>query len=124
MSRDNVIVDFEKEAKRRARKQAFQNKVSKGWEWYKENQAALTTAAATVVAVGGLGLKVVSKATSVHNARAEERHRRLEIYDRQTGTYRKLKRELTKSEYLEFDKRRSHGERTATILEDMKVLKK
>ena len=47
----------------------------------------------------------------------------LYCYDRSLGHYWKLRRELTNSEWVEIDRRKSNGERLADILEELKVLK-
>ena len=49
---------------------------------------------------------------------------RTRIYDRSSGNYWHLKKELTNKQWLEVNKRKKAGEKTGDILKSMKVLKK
>lgn len=54
----------------------------------------------------------------------QEKMKRTRIYDRSSGNYWHLKKELTNKQWLEVNKRKKAGEKTGDILKDMKVLKK
>ena len=53
----------------------------------------------------------------------QEKAKRTRIYDRSTGNYWHLKKELTNKQWLEVNKRKKSGEKTGDILRSMKVLK-
>lgn len=50
--------------------------------------------------------------------------KRTRVYDRSSGNYWNLKKELTNKQWLEVNKRKKAGEKTGDILKSMKVLKK
>lgn len=54
----------------------------------------------------------------------QEKMKRTRIYDRSSGNYWHLKKELTNKQWLEVNKRKKAGEKTGDILKSMKVLKK
>lgn len=54
----------------------------------------------------------------------QEKMKHTRIYDRSSGNYWHLKKELTNKQWLEVDKRKKAGEKTGDILKSMKVLKK
>ena len=53
----------------------------------------------------------------------QEKAKRTRIYDRSSGNYWHLKKELTNKQWLEVNKRKKSGEKTGDILRSMKVLK-
>jgi hypothetical protein len=89
------VIDFEKEQKRRDRKDKFNRKIEDVERFVFNN-------------------KEMKKQEDLKN---------LYCYDRSLGHYWKLKRELTNSEWVEIDKRKKNGEHLADILDELKVLK-
>jgi len=114
------VNEFRKEQKRRERREKFNSKISDGLNWVNKNREAILVGAPIVIgAVKGVS-KLISKGINLHK---EKELKDLRCYDRSGGHYWRLKRELTTQEWLEFDKRKSNGERVADILTSMRVLK-
>lgn len=114
------IVDFQKEAKRRQRKEWFHSKVDNAGRWINNNKEMILVLGPATLGAVTTGAKVVSK----HVRQNKEKDLKdLYCYDRSLGHYWKLRRELTNSEWVEIDKRKNNGERLGDILEELKVLK-
>lgn len=112
--------DFQKEERKRQFYEKLSYKLQDGRDWVIRNRDMLV--AVVPVAVGGITTvtKVVSKRRS---QRKEAELRNLYCYDRSLGHYWRLRRNLSNTEWLEIDRRKSNGERLADILSELKVLK-
>lgn len=118
---ENVSIDdFKKEAKKRAFKEKVKQKLARGKEIVINNKEAIAILTPIIIKGITTTTKAVTKNASL---RKEEKNKNLYCYDPSLGHYWKLKRELTNSEWLEIDRRRSKGERYADILDDLRVLK-
>ncbi len=105
------IARFKYQAKRR-----FQN----GVNWIVRNKELVMFALPVIAGAATTVAKVVGKRVNLHK---EANLKNLYCYDRSAGHYWELKRKLTKSEWVEIDRRRVNGERYADILSSMNVLK-
>lgn len=114
------IVDFEKEAKRRERKEKFQRKVNSVTNWIYNNKEVIMLVGPTIISGTAFGVKAISKHVKLNK---EKNLKELYCYDRSLGHYWKLRRELTNSEWVAIDQRKQNGERLADILDELKVLK-
>ena len=118
------IVDFEKELKRRERKE----KVQEAWNGFagfvRNNQDILLFVVPSAVTVIGGGTRVLSKAIAAHTAEREIKFKECTIYDLSMGRYVTLKRPLRTSEALEIERRKENGEKLNSILNDMNLLKR
>lgn len=114
------IVDFEKEAKRRERKEKFQRKVNGVTNWIYNNKEVIMLVGPTIISGTAFGVKTISKHVKLNK---EKNLKELYCYDRSLGHYWKLRRELTNSEWIAIDQRKQNGERLADILDELKVLK-
>ena len=117
------IVDFEKELKRRERKEKIQNAWNECAAFIRDNKDILIFVVPAGVTVIGGGTKVLSKAIANHTAEREIRFKERTIYDRSQGRYVTLKRPLKTQEALEIERRRRNGEGLNSILYDMNLLK-
>ena len=68
--------------------------------------------------------QAVKKHNRIKRQEKQEKAKRTRIYDRSSGNYWHLKKELTNKQWLEVNKRKKAGEKTGDILKSMKVLKK
>ena len=114
------IVDFEKEAKRRERKEKFQNKLDRAINWIHNNKEIVMLVGPTLISGVAFGAKTITKQVRLNK---EKNLKDLYCYDRSLGHYWKLRRELTNSEWVEIDQRKQNGERLADILDELKALK-
>lgn len=112
--------DFEKEAKRRQRKEWVHDRIQNAGNWIEDNKELILLIGPTLL---GVGTAVIKSANKRATLKKEEKLKDLYCYDRSLGHYWKLKRELTNSEWVEIDKRKQNGERLADILTELKVLK-
>lgn len=121
MKKNVVTIDgFQKEEKKRERKERLQRKVRNAGNWLYRNKELVLVLAPAVLGVVTAGTKAASKHAS---QKKEEELKELYCYDRSLGHYWKLDRELTNSEWVEVDRRKQNGERLGDILDDMSVLK-
>lgn len=97
------IVDFQKEQRRRDRKQAIKNTLNGIAGFIRENQDVL----------------LLTIPAAVEEIRFKERT----IYDHSLGRYVELKKKLTAEQALTIEERRAAGEKLHVILDDMKLLK-
>ena len=114
------IADFQKEAKRRQRKEKVLTKINSIGRWISNNKEMIMLLGPAALGTTTAGIKAVSKHVSQGK---EKRLKENYCYDRSLGHYWKLRRELTNSEWVEIDRRKNNGERLADILEELKVLK-
>lgn len=73
------------------------------------------------IAIAGIA-KIAKSIASMQNAKAEENHRLMDIYDHSTGQYYHCKRPLTNQERLELERRLDNGEKKGQILRDMGLI--
>ncbi len=90
------------------------------WEIIKENKE-------TVIAVGSIAVPTVVEVVKMANKRqarrADDKHRKTEMWDPVEGHWWKLRRELTSRELLEVEHRVKNGESRGEVLADMGLLK-
>jgi hypothetical protein len=121
--KDVEISDFEKELKRRRRKEAIENGWNKFATGIRDNKDVLVFVVPSAVAVLSGGAKVLSKTIAAHSTDREIKFKERNIYDRSQGRYVPLKRPLRTHEALELERRRRNGEGLNAILYDMGLLK-
>lgn len=121
---DVTIVDFEKEVKRRERKQAIQKRWNEFTGFVRDNKDVLVLVVPSAVAVVSGVTKITSKAIAAHTLNKEIRFKECTIYDRSLGRYVQLRKPLTAAQALTIEERRANGEKLHLILEDMRLLKK
>ena len=117
------IVDFEKEQRRRERKQALSNTWNGFANFVRSNMDVLIIAVPATVAVVGGVTKVASKAISAYTLNREINFKERTIYDHSLGRYVELKRPLSAAQSLTIEERRANGEKLHMILADMNLLK-
>lgn len=127
MFKNNNVVDindFEKEMKKRERKE----KLVQGWNSFtrfiRDNHDVLVFVVPSAVAVFSGGTRLLSKGIARHTLEREIKFKESTIYDRSMGRYVELKRPLTTSEALEIERRKKNGEGLNNILYDMKLVKR
>ena len=118
------IVDFEKELKRRERKEKFQETWNSFASFVRSNQDILIFVVPSAVTVIGGGTRVLSKLIAAHTTEREIKFKERTIYDFSLRRYVTLKRPLKPSEALEIERRRENGEKLNSILNDMNLLKR
>lgn len=116
-----VIEEHRKAAARRERKQKWQQFKQQVGNYCQQNWPKLL-AAATPVAIGA-GRAIVKGHERRAKVRNELRTKDLRVYDTSLGHYWELRRKLTNREWVVVETRRARGERLATILSEMNVLK-
>lgn len=87
----------------------------------KELTIAFLTAAGIAVREG---VKMANSVSRRIDAKQEERHKELEIYDHSIGKWQELRRPMKLNETIEFDRRKQNGESTVQILNDMGLLRR
>ena len=121
---ENYTVHNMREVKREVRKYKFKKKVKEItndiWCFIDDNRELIIVVGPVLLGAITTGIKVVGKNI---NLRKQEKIKDLYVYDRSLGHYWLLRRELTKKEWVEVNKRKANGERLADILSEMKVLK-
>lgn len=95
-----------------------------GGKFLKENPEFAYGVAVPAAAFAG---RATYQAIKKHNRNKrqdkQEKMKRTRIYDRSSGNYWHLKKELSNKQWLEVNKRKKAGEKTGDILRSMKVLK-
>jgi hypothetical protein len=114
------VIDFEKEQKRRDRKDKFNRKIEDVERFVFNNKEMII---AVIPFMAGGTAWLVKRGVKHSEMKKQEDLKNLYCYDRSLGHYWKLKRELTNSEWVEIDKRKKNGEHLADILDELKVLK-
>lgn len=71
----------------------------------------------------GAGGKIVNSISRQVKINKEIKLKERFMYNRSLGCYHELRRQPTKREYLEIDRRKKSGESLAHILKDMRLLK-
>lgn len=96
-----------------------------GGKFLKENpEFAYGVAVPAAAFAGRATYQAVKKHNRNKHQDKQEKMKRTRIYDRSSGNYWHLKKELTNKQWLEVNKRKKAGEKTGDILKSMKVLKK
>lgn len=114
------IKDFDKEQKKRARKNRRKQKVEETKKFVVENKELVVT----IVVTGITGIATIVKKTSkMMQLRHETNHRDKHIYDHSTGTYWELKKKISNSQREQLEQRKMNGEKTGQILRSMNLLK-
>lgn len=114
------FVDFEKELKKRQRKEAFQRKKKEVMDWVNNNRELVVLFGPALIGGATASIKAVNRHVKLHK---EKDLKELYCYDNSLGHYWELRRKLTNSEWVEIDRRKRNGERLADILDEFKVLK-
>lgn len=114
--RIDITDDFNKAEKKQRRKKKFRDFIN----WCGEH-----TEVAAGGFIAGLGLVTagIKAAGRAHSKHMDLMSKDLRCYDNSLGRYWVLKRKLTNRDWLEIDRRKSHGERLGDILDDLRVLK-
>ena len=120
--KDVEVVDFDKELKRRKRKEQIVGTWNEFAGFVRDNQDVLVFAVPAAITVIGGGTKVLSKLIANHTAERDIKFKERTIYDRSLGRYVQLKRPLKAHEALEIERRRQNGERLTNILSDMGLI--
>lgn len=95
-------------------------RIKNGTDWVVANKDLVMFMAPIIISGTATLIKVIGRNVNLHK---EQNLKELYCYDRSAGHYWELRRKLTRSEWVEIDRRRMNGERYADILSDMKVLK-
>lgn len=118
------IYAMAKATAKKAARSASKN-LKAGGKFLKENPEFTYGVAVPAAAFAG---RATYQAIKKHNRNKrqdnQEKMKRTRIYDRSSGNYWRLKKELTNKQWLEVNKRKKAGEKTGDILKSMKVLKK
>lgn len=97
----------------------------KGIQFLKDNpQFAYGVALPAAAFTGRATYQAIKKHNRNKRQDKLEKSKRTRIYDRSSGNYWHLNKELTNKQWLEVNKRKKAGEKTGDILKSMKVLKK
>lgn len=118
-----VYVDENGKPRKKTLKEAYADAkewCAEKWELIKANKEIAITVGSVVIPAAIEIVKIGSKKSA---RRADERHRKLEMWDPVEGHWWKLRRELTSSELLEIERRVRNGEARGEVLYDMGVLK-
>lgn len=93
---------------------------SEKWEIIKQNKE-------TVIGVGSFAVPAVIEVVNISGKRrarrADDKHRKTEMWDPVEGHWWKLRRELSSRELLEVEHRVKNGESRGEVLADMGLLK-
>ena len=95
----------------------LKRKAEKFWD---ENGAVILMASPAVLGIAVKVISVIGKHTKI---RREEAIKDKTVWDPVLGHHWRLKRRLTKEEWLYITKRRKHGEMLGDILESLHVLR-
>ena len=123
MSEEVKIKDFEKEAKRRKRKEWFEKKIKSTADWIRDNKE-IVIAVAPVVIVGVKGVtKMAGNMSRRHMQKVEEQRRELEVWDPSEGRWLHLKKPLSRTDSLQFSEMKARGYTSAQALDILGKLK-
>lgn len=119
------VVDFEKEAKRRERKQKFEDTVNKakqkavefGYVLYDNRQIIVPVVTIGIPAVVGVS-KQIGK---WHDRRVERLRVSRQFYDRSLGKYWTTDKKLSTRQLAEIARRKADGEKYVNIFESMGI---
>lgn len=117
------IYAMAKATAKKAARSASKN-LKDGGKFLKENpEFAYGVAVPTAAFAGRAAYQAIKKHNRNKRQDKMEKAKRTRIYDRSSGNYWHLKKELTNKQWLEVNKRKKAGEKTGDILKSMKVLK-
>lgn len=114
------IKDFDKEAKKRERKEKRRQRIRNAGEWIGEHKTEICIFGPVVIGLLTTSVKGVVK---INTTKKEQMFRDKYCYDPSLGHYWKLKRPLSSREWVTVDRRKQMGERLSDILVDLNVLK-
>lgn len=118
------IYAMAKATAKKAARSASKN-LKAGGKFLKENpEFAYGVAVPSAAFAGRATYQAIKKHNRNKRQDKQEKMKRTRIYDRSSGNYWHLKKELTNKQWLEVNKRKKAGEKTGDILKSMKVLKK
>lgn len=117
------VVDFDKEMRRRKRKERLEGAWDEFAGFVRSNQDVLIFAVPATVTVLGGGAKVLSKVIANHTKEREIKWKERTIYDHSLGRHTPLRRPLKTREALEIERRRKNGESLNSILYDMNLIR-
>lgn len=114
------IKDFQKEERKRARKEKVEQMANKAKIFIENNRETLVAVVPLCIA----GVTTIVKVAGKHrNTQKQEELKNEYCYDNRLGHYWRLRRPLTNKEWLEIDSRKRNGEYLSDILASMRVLK-
>lgn len=115
---EKIIEEIRKENERKKR-QEFIDGVG---DFVAQNGATIVGVIAFAGAVTGAVCKVVNTVTR-YNTKKVEAQRRKQVYDRSTGTYMDLKRQLNSRDYENIGKLKGEGMKTGEALKKLNLIK-
>lgn len=115
---EKIIEEIRKENERKKR-QEFIDGVG---DFVAQNGTTIVGAIAFAGAVAGAVCKVVNTVTR-YNTKKVEAQRRKQVYDRSTGTYMDLKRQLNSRDYENIGKLKGEGMKTGEALKKLNLIK-
>ena len=118
--KDVEISDFQKEQKKRERKEKINRQLNKIKNVLYQNKEMIVFFGPMVIGGTTWLIRTVNRHVTMNK---EKDLKELYCYDRSLGHYWRLKRNLTNSEWVSIDKRKQNGERLADILDELRVLK-
>ena len=116
---DKTIYEFKKESAKRKAKAVLSDAKKKADEavrWGMDHPAE-------AIALAGLLVGGVKKASSAYQTHAEDRRRDIDFYDPRTGRHSKARRKLKPYEQVRVTERYNRGESYDKILYEMGLLK-
>lgn len=115
--------EIKKEAKKRERKEWFNDKLKNTAKWLGDNKETIAVVAPVVIASVSGSTKIV-KGISKHVALNKEKQLKERfVYDRSLGKYLELKKPLSNSQLKTILDRKENGEKLGVILQNMNLLK-
>ena len=121
MKKLNDLERFEREQRKAQRKERIKRNINETLTWINDNKTVLLVVIPATATLVKTGVKMVNKQVSL---RKEQQLKDLYCYDRAQGHYWRLKRKLSSKEWIEISERREQGEKLATILNEMNLIKK
>lgn len=95
----------------------------KTWNWVVNNkETAIALGTAAVGVIGGVD-KLASRIDRKRDLKKMQELKDLRVYNRSTGNYLELRRKMTAKEQVIYEARKRNGEKAASILNDMGLLK-